>query len=185
MQQQDDLLVIETILKGKADAYAMIVDRYQAFVFTLVLRYVTNREVAEELAQDVFIKAYRSLADFKGNSKFSTWLYTITSTTCLSYLRRRKDQTILPGDEKMVLLSDYRQQQPEQDDKKQELQLAMSRLPAEDATIITLHYHGEQSLEEIGKIMGITATNAKVKLFRARQKLRGLMQQKTMAAKKH
>src|SRR5678810_802459 len=78
--------IISRVLKGEQNAYAELVKRYQAYVFTLVLRMLKTREDAEEVAQDVFIKAYRSLADFRGESKFSTWLYTIANTTsCLLY----------------------------------------------------------------------------------------------------
>jgi len=82
--------IIARVLNGDQQSYSILVDRYQNFVFTLVLRYVKGREDAEEVAQDVFIKAYRALADFKGNSKFSTWLYTITTTTCITFLRKKK-----------------------------------------------------------------------------------------------
>jgi len=83
------------VLQGQQAAYATLVTRYEGYVFTIAMRFVNNREVAEELAQDAFVKAYRYLADFKGNSKFSTWLYTIVNTTCLSHLRKKKDEAIL------------------------------------------------------------------------------------------
>src|SRR6476661_110026 len=85
-----DMDLISQVLQGDSAAYASLVQRYQNFVFTIVLRYIKSREDAEEVAQDVFVKAYRSLADFKGASKFSTWLYTITTTTCISFLRKKK-----------------------------------------------------------------------------------------------
>src|SRR5256885_15266407 len=85
-----DTDIIGQVLQGNQNSYAMLVQRYQNYVFTIVLRYVKSREDAEEVAQDVFIKAYRALADFKGNSKFSTWLYTVTTTTCISFLRKKK-----------------------------------------------------------------------------------------------
>src|SRR5678810_441789 len=78
--------IIIRVLRGEQNAYAELVNRFQAYVFTLVLRMIKSRKDAEEVAQDVFIKAYRSLADFRGESKFSTWLYTIANTTsCLLY----------------------------------------------------------------------------------------------------
>ena len=82
--------VISKVLGGDYNAYADLVTRYQAYVFTLVLRMIKSREDAEEVAQDVFIKAYRSLADFRGESKFSTWLYTIANTTSITFLRKKK-----------------------------------------------------------------------------------------------
>ncbi|RYZ51757.1 MAG: sigma-70 family RNA polymerase sigma factor, partial [Chitinophagaceae bacterium] len=80
--------LIQLVLQGQSAAYAELVDRYKAFVFTIVLRYISSREDAEEVSQDIFVKAFRSLADFKGASKFSTWLYTITTTSCLTFLRK-------------------------------------------------------------------------------------------------
>jgi RNA polymerase sigma-70 factor (ECF subfamily) len=85
-----DMDVISLVLKGDQNAYATLVERYKNFVFTIVLRYVKSREDAEEVSQDVFIKAYRSLAAFKGDAKFSTWLYTVTTTTCITFLRKKK-----------------------------------------------------------------------------------------------
>ena len=82
--------IISRVLQGEQTAYAALVERYQGYVFTLVLRMIKSREDAEEVAQDVFIKAYRALADFRGESKFSTWLYTITNTTCITFLRKKK-----------------------------------------------------------------------------------------------
>jgi len=176
--QPEDNAVIQSVLQGSQAAYAILVARYQQYVFTLVMRYVNNRELAEELSQDIFVKAYRYLADFKGNSKFSTWLYTIVNSTCLSHLRKKKDETILLDPDKMVSLSD----QPvfseiplknlEQKAQKQWIEQAMKRLDKADAQIITLFYQAEQSVEEIGVIMGLTTSNVKVRLFRARQKLK-------------
>ncbi|HJS55905.1 MAG TPA: sigma-70 family RNA polymerase sigma factor, partial [Chitinophagaceae bacterium] len=82
--------IISRVLQGEQNAYAELVNRYQNYVFTLILRMIKSREDAEEVAQDVFVKAYRSLADFRGESKFSTWLYTITNTTCITFLRKKK-----------------------------------------------------------------------------------------------
>ena len=184
MQEQlDDIAVIQNILKGQQAAYGILVTRYQQYVLTLAMRYVNNREVAEELAQDVFVKAYRYLADFKGNSKFSTWLYTIVHTTCLSHLRKKKDETILLEEEKMVSISDRTDgQKPsdrlEQKTQKQMLENAMKHLPEADAEILTLFYQAEQSIEEVGVIMGLTTSNVKVKLFRARQKLKEVLESK-------
>jgi RNA polymerase sigma-70 factor (ECF subfamily) len=186
MQQPDDLLVIQDILQGQQSAYAILVNKYQSYVFTLVLRYVADRGLAEELAQDVFVKAYRCLADFKGSSKFSTWLYTIVHTTCLSQLRKKKDETMwleesglrdvtaqMHGDRVETVIEGRSQ--------KLLISRALTHLPPDDAQIITLFYGAEQSLEEIARILGITCNNAKVKLHRARQRLREVLQTKFTA----
>src|SRR5690606_29773584 len=87
---QNDNEIIARVLKGDQQAYALLVDRYQNYVFTLAFRFTKNREDAEEVSQDIFVKAYRALADFKGNSKFSTWLYTIVNNTCITFLRKKR-----------------------------------------------------------------------------------------------
>src|SRR5665213_784678 len=72
-----DIQLIQQTLAGNQQAYAGLIKRHQRFVFTLAMRFAKRREDAEEIAQDCFIKAYRSLASFQGQSKFSTWLYSI------------------------------------------------------------------------------------------------------------
>ncbi len=89
----NDSEIISKVINGDQQAYALLVERYQNYVFTLSLRFTKNREDAEEVSQDIFIKAYRALADFKGSSKFSTWLYTIVNNTCITFLRKKKLET--------------------------------------------------------------------------------------------
>ena len=181
MQEANDGKIIQSVLTGNQAAYATLVNRYQHFVFTLTMRYVNNREVAEELSQDIFVKAFRFLPNFKGDSKFSTWLYTIVNTTCLSFLRNKKESALLPGDDKVIFFSDQGtiNEQPvdalEQKSQKQMIEAALYNLPVEDREIITLFYMTGQSIEEIGKIMGLTVSNVKVKLFRGRRKLKEIL----------
>jgi RNA polymerase sigma factor (sigma-70 family) len=180
-EQMQDIDIIRQVLQGNRQAYAQLVTKYQNYVFTLVLRFIPNREEAEEAAQDVFVKAYRCLADFRGQSKFSTWLYTIVNTTCISQLRKKNSQLILLEEEKMIGLSEtsgHHTHMAGQLDKRSEkkmLDLAINHLPPTDAQIITLFYQHEQSLEEIGTILGLTANHVKVRLFRARQKLKEIL----------
>ena len=177
----DDMTVIQLVLQGQQAAFSILVERYQSYVFTLVLRYVPNREQAEELAQDVFIKAYRFLADFKGNSKFSTWLYTIVNTTCLSHMRKKQNEPVLMSDAHTEYVSEtyssgeMASDRLEQKTQKQLFADAIKRLPDEDAHIINLFYMAEQSIDEIAVILGLTPNNVKVKLYRARLKLKEVL----------
>jgi RNA polymerase sigma factor (sigma-70 family) len=173
--------IIQGVLKGDQALYAQLVKRYQNFVFTIALRYTPNREDAEEIAQDVFVKAYRSLADFRGESKFSTWLYTIVTTTCITFLRKKKIPIHSLDNEQVFELADnqnsaFRANQVEQKSKVQVLNEAIRLLSVDDARIITLFYQAEQSLEEIGRIVGVDPNTAKVKLHRARQRLKEKME---------
>lgn len=178
-----DMAVIKSVLQGKQSDYAILVNKYQRYVFTVVLRYVNKREVAEELSQDIFVKAYRNLLNFKGESKFSTWLYTIVHTSCLSYLRKKSDSTILLEEETLIFVQDKKTQQPsvtdkiEVVDKASAINSAINLLPPSEAHIVTLFYLAEQSVNEIAEITGISVANVKVKLFRSRTKLREIIEQ--------
>src|SRR5579872_2704586 len=172
-----DIELIEQTLAGNQAAYADLVRRHQRFVFTLALRFSKNREDAEEIAQDCFIKAYRSLSAFQKQSKFSTWLYTIVYTTSMTFLRRKRVETDSIDDENTYIQlenhsSGLKNNMAENKSRSYYLQEAIGQLLPDDAAIITLFYMGEQSLEEIGQTLGIESNTVKVKLFRARQRLR-------------
>jgi len=173
--------IINRILKGEQSAFAVLVEKYQNYVFTLVLRFTENREDAEEIAQDVFVKAYRSLADFRGDSKFSTWLFTITRTTCLSFLRKKKlDTQSLDNERTGIQLanreSGFNANQVEQKSRHAMLNQAISMLSPDDSQVLNLFYKGDQTLEEISKIMRLDPNTVKVKLHRARQRLKDKME---------
>src|SRR5476651_369218 len=104
-----DTELIDQTLAGNQSAYADLVKRHQRFVFTLALRFAKVREDAEEIAQDCFIKAYRSLASFHGESKFSTWLYSIVYTTAMTFLRKKRVDTDSIDDENTIIQLENRQ----------------------------------------------------------------------------
>src|SRR6476660_10176038 len=173
--------IIQRVLEGDHQLYAEIVTRYQNFVFSICLRYTESREDAEEIAQDVFVKAYRSLADFKGASKFSTWLYTITTTTCITFLRKKKLEVHSLDNEKVFEVADsvdsgMSANQIEQKSKVNMVNEAIKMLSPDDAQVITLFYKGEQNLEEIAEILGKETNAVKVQLHRARGRLKEKME---------
>ena len=178
--ERADSEIIEQVLRGDQHAYSELVEKYKNFVFTIALRYVKGREDAEELSQDIFIKAYRSLADFKGASKFSTWLYTITTTTCISFLRKNKLEVHSLDNEKVFARADnvdggMNSNQVEQKSRVNMVNEAIKLLSPDDAQVITLFYKGEQSLEEIAEILGKEPNAVKVQLHRARGRLKEKM----------
>jgi RNA polymerase sigma-70 factor (ECF subfamily) len=143
--------------------------------FTIALRMLKNREEAEEISQDAFLKAYKSLKSFKKKSKFSTWLYKIVYNLCISKLRK-KQPDIFSIDEKEEQNYDlpdttYKLEDLEYKDKKHYLEKAIEQLNEEEQTIILLFYHEDMSIEEIAKIVNLTISNVKVKLFRGRKRL--------------
>ncbi|MBS1665044.1 MAG: sigma-70 family RNA polymerase sigma factor [Bacteroidetes bacterium] len=172
-----DTEIIKRVLQGEQALFAGLVERYQQYVFTLVYRFTDNREDAEEISQDVFVKAYRSLADFRGEAKFSTWLYTVVRTTCITFLRKKKLDTTSIDNERTALQlenrdSGFSANQVEQKSRHAMINAAIKLLSPDDSQLITLFYKGEQSLEEIGQIMGLDPNTIKVKLHRARNRLR-------------
>jgi RNA polymerase sigma factor (sigma-70 family) len=176
-----DTEIIKRVLHGEQALYAHLVQRYQQYVFTLVLRFTDNREDAEEISQDIFVKAYRSLADFRGESKFSTWLYTIVRTSCITFLRKKRlDTTSIDSERTVKELenrdSGFSANAIEQKSRHAMVNTAIRLLSPDDAQVLTLFYKGEQSLEEIGRIMGLDPNTVKVKLHRARQRLKEKME---------
>jgi RNA polymerase sigma factor (sigma-70 family) len=172
-----DIELIEQTLAGNQQAYADLVKRHQRFVFTLAMRFAKTREDAEEIAQDCFIKAYRSLQSFQGNSKFSTWLYSIVYTTAMTFLRKKRVDTDSIDDENNFIqienkVSGYDVNNAENKSRSFYLNQAIEQLLPDDAAIITMFYQGEQSLEEISQALGMETNTVKVKLFRARQRLK-------------
>ena len=176
-----DIEIISQVLKGDHNAYALLVERYKSYVFTLVLRFIKSREDAEEVSQDIFIKAYRSLADFRGGSKFSTWLYTVVNTTCITFLRKKKLEIHSLDNEQVFEVADnkdsgFSANQVEQKSRVGMVNQAIALLNPDDAEIITLFYKNEQSLDEIGQILGLETNTAKVRLHRARTRLKEKME---------
>ena len=176
-----DTEIIKRVLVGEQALFAQLLQRYQQYVFTLVYRFTDNREDAEEISQDVFIKAYRSLADFRGEAKFSTWLYTIVRTSCITFLRKKRLETTSLDSERTTLQlvnkeSGFTANAIEQKSRHAMVNAAIRLLSPDDSQILTLFYKGEQTLEEIGRIMGLDPNTVKVKLHRARNRLKEKME---------
>ena len=176
-----DTEIIKKILQGEQALFAQLVQRYQRYVYTLVNRFTSNREDAEEISQDIFVKAYRSLADFRGEAKFSTWLYTVVRTSCITFLRKKQlDTTSLDNERTLIQLenkeSGFNANIVELKSRHAMLNAAIQLLSPDDSQILTLFYKGEQSLEEIGRIMGLEPNTVKVKLHRARNRLKEKME---------
>lgn len=182
MAKTDDQYYITKIVAGDTKAFAVLVDRYKDLVFTLALRMLKNREEAEEVAQDTFIKVFKSLSKFKGDSKFSTWIYRITYNSCLDVLKKYKQEysTVVLDEfsERELATLDNAFDALAEKEQRQAIDDCLDRLPKEDSFLLTLYYFEEQSLDEISKIIGLTANNVKVKLFRSRKKLASLLKEK-------
>jgi RNA polymerase sigma-70 factor (ECF subfamily) len=175
MSQPEDQYYINATIAGDVQAFAALVDRYKHMVYTLAMKIVKHTEEAEEISQDVFLKVFQVLNTFKGDSKFSTWLYKIAYYRSLDYIKKQKRQLNtssidseiefhLPSIEGVL-------DQFEVQERKQAIKRAIDKLPEADAVVITLHYFEELSLKEIAEVMNMEANTVKVRLFRSRKRL--------------
>ena len=182
MTNIEDQHYINLILDGNPNVFATLVDRHKDLVYTLALKMLTNKEEAEEIAQDTFVKAYHSLNQFKGESKFSTWLYKITYYTCLDRLKKNKREKTIS------YIEDFSAHQTkaienildsiDENERNKDIQECIGELPSEDAFLLTLYYFDGQSIEEIAKVIDISTDNVKVKLFRIRKKLATILKRR-------
>ncbi len=174
MDTTTDQTYIDKVLQGDTNAFSYLINKYKNMAFTIAIKIVKNSEDAEEVAQDSFLKAYQKLDTFKGESKFSTWLYSIIYRNAISKIRKKK---ITVTDIDPFVIENHQIDDDLQSDlvKSEEQEIYVKKiinsLPEKDALLITLFYLNENSVEEIEEITGLTKTNIKVKLFRARKKL--------------
>ncbi len=179
MNETDDI-IITRVLEGDRQAYAKLVDRYKDRVFSLIMGIVRQKETAEELALDVFVKVFKSLKKFRGEASFSSWLYRIAYNTAISERRKKKKYFVADVEQ----IQNAVKHQPVDDDDEKELlesrktslNKAMKQLQPEELLLLTLYYFEEKSVEEISEVTGLSRSNAKVKLHRLRNKLRTLME---------
>lgn len=181
MTTNDENILIEAINNGDTKAYAQLVDRYKDLVYTLALRMLKHKEEAEEVAQDTFIKVFKSLDKFKGDSKFSTWIYKVAYNTCLDNIKKNKKHL------NNVAIDEYTFNKLDtidnaldniiKEEKSALIKNCINKLPEDSSALLTLFYFEELSLDEISKIINIEANTVKVKLFRARKKLAVILEQ--------
>ena len=180
----DDTYYIEQVLKGDLNAYTPLVNRYRGYVMALVKRTCPHPEEAEELAQDVFVKAYEHLPEFKGTAAFTTWLYRIAFNTAVSHARKKRrygtsiDEVNLRN---FVAIDAQMRDELEEAEQKEwayrTLERLLADLPAAEQMLISLYYKEGLSMEEVAYISGLSCTNAKVKIHRIRKKLHTLFEE--------
>ena len=182
MTHIEDQHYINLVVNGNTNAFATLVDHYKDMVYTLALKMLNNKEEAEEIAQDTFIKIYNALNKFKGESKFSTWVYKVTYNTCLDALKKKKKQNTV------TYIEDFSEHQTktlssvldniDEKERNQTIQECLEELPGDEAFLLTLYYFDDQSVDEISKAMNSSVANIKVKLFRTRKKLASILKRR-------
>ena len=175
MDYKGDIFYINQVLEGSINAYTYIIDKHKDKAYNLAYRICGNREDAEEIAQDGFLKAFKSLKSFKMQSSFATWLYRIVYNTAISLVRTKKKGVLsledFPADAIDFLRFGANEEEAENDFRNSLVNFALQKINIEERGLISLYYYDEMSTEEIAAVTGISRSNIKVKLFRARQKM--------------
>jgi len=179
-QEVSDSELIRSVLSGNTRLYAALLNRYQHMVFTLAMRMLSHRELAEETTQDIFVKAYRSLGSFRGDSKFSTWLYRIAYRSILD-VRARENRK--PDRAKRCSESEVCRQGSESTweslmvaERRRHIIRALDKLPPRDKSVLSLYYLQELNIKEIAEVTHLSKPVVKVSLFRARERLKSLLE---------
>ena len=175
MNKKSDKYLIEQVLKGDVNSFSIIVEKHQNRSFNLAVKICGNREDAEEIVQDAFLKAYKSLGGFKMESNFTTWLYRIVYNTAISQIRY-KNENAMPLEDAMLEVSNRRDDNDNENEldnerKKLLINFALGKLNEIDRGLITFMYYDELTIDEMVEITGMSASNIKVRLHRSRQKL--------------
>lgn len=168
---KSDAELIEKTLAGEWRNYALLVDRYERKVFNYTNYIMKVQEDAEEVTQDVFVKAYRSLHTFRAEALFSTWLLKIAYYECLTRLRKKSPSKVTIEEHQSEELSEPPSQSLDIEDRSEILKHALSQLKEEERSVITLFYYNELSIQETVMASGLTESNVKILLHRGRKKL--------------
>ena len=181
MTREQEAAVIRQVLAGDVNAYEKLVIEYEKNVYNLALRMTGNQEDAADMAQEAFIKAFNSLENFRGDSKFSVWLYRIVSNVCLDFLRKKNRRPTVSlsmeddgGEDVQLELPDESQSPDtllEQKMTREAVQRGLETLPEDHRQILLLREIQGLSYEEIGEALSLEAGTVKSRIFRARKKL--------------
>lgn len=167
--------IILQVQAGDLSSFSTLVDEHKNLVYSIVLKMVRKPEEAEEVVQDTFVKAFKSIRQYRGDSKFSTWLYKIAYFTAINHLRKQKslssplDLVELETDDKSAL------ETLKEENRKQYVEKAMSYLRPLDRALITFFYWDDLSIKEISQITLLSEANIKVKLVRIRKQMNGIL----------
>jgi len=179
-----DEQLIARVLAGDGEAYGTLVTRYKDLVYTIALRIVTDESDAEDVAQETFLRAYRALPRFRGDSKFSSWLYRIATNRSLTHLKRRKRRaTTVDIDAGPHIEARSKEPSPIgtpedavlDDEFRRRVRAAVERLPEQYRVVVTLFYLQERSYKEVAATLGIPMGTLKTHLHRARALLKEIL----------
>ncbi len=178
MDASEEKILIERITSGDAEAFRSFVDEYKNLVMHIVFRMIGSKSVREDLCQDVFLKAYDNLDNFRFQSKVSTWVAKIAYNHCINYLEKKRVplfEDLHPHDASIESYSSnpsLPDEAVESIELQQRVREQIQKLPAKYKTILTLYHLDELNYAEIGEVMQLPEGTVKSYLFRARKHLK-------------
>lgn len=178
IQMLTDVQLIHKIINGDQRAFSRLVARYQNHMYTVCYNILKTKPEAQEATQDTFLKAYKALAGYKEDAKFSSWLYKIAYRTSLDLIRKRKKTTdISEVSSGLADKSSTAHTSMEESEFSRELDHAIMQLDPKEAGMIKMFYLEELSTKELAEITGESLSNVKVILYRARKKLAAIIKE--------
>lgn len=176
-----DLELVRRSQSGNREAFSELVNRHQHLVYNVAYRFMRDATLAEDMAQESFVKAYRLIKGFRAECSFTTWMYRVTATTCLTEINRRKrrgEVELTP--ENSVQKTEAFEHAPSERDLKEQIRRCVTRLSDRYATIVTLYYLKGISYDEIADVMNVPLGTLKTWMFRARKQLRMIVEKDLM-----
>jgi len=179
----DEKQRVNKVLKGDTSAFGYFVDTYQDMAITIAYRVCNNMQDAEDIVQNAFVKAFHNLHTFRQDSKFSTWFYRIVYNTAISETRTSVFSTEFVDYKVGEIESSFSDMDTmgliEEQERAQVISQALEKLPKDENLLLTLFYLEENSVKDIFLITGLSESNIKVKLHRARNRLRDVLSSMT------
>ncbi len=169
--RSDDARLVQACQRGEREAFSGLVERYQRDVYRLCYRYVNNHHDANDMAQEAFLKAFKALPSFRGDSSFSTWLYRIAVNTCLNFRQSRRAPHEALSEE-LPDLAPPVAHSLEQDERAASVRAAVAKLPEKQRATLILKLYHELTHEEVARILGSSVGTVKANLFHALNNLR-------------
>ena len=178
--KNEDAQLVNQFLTGNEGAFTTLVRKYQKSVHALAWRKVGDFHIAEEIAQDTFLKAYQKLATLKNPNQFAGWLYVIADRICIDWHRKQKSplESLETTSGEEIEESSYRHYEDEQREaasveyRHRQVKNLLEKLPESERTVVTLHYLGEMTYKAISEFLGVSPNTVKSRLQRARNRLR-------------
>lgn len=185
MDSMTDEQLIDRIRQGHSDAYRVLVERHKSYIYTLVFRMVPHKETAEDLTQEVFVKLFRSLAHFRGDAKFTTWLYRMTTNLVMDFRRSQTRRPYVALLDKMKGWFTDAREQPEEvallKDEQEQMQSLLTELPDKYRLIMYLFHYKQLTYQEMSDVTGLPLKTIETRLYRGK----AMLKEKWLEVNKH